>query len=63
MTELIEGRVYECADGQIRKLNKIEDHYLSYSVPISEEVWIDLGRTYRHQVEKEFLNGTLIGKE
>ncbi|MEK3673563.1 hypothetical protein [Paenibacillus sp. FSL R10-2771] len=57
------GAIYKCSDGNIRKLNKIEDDYLHYSVPIGDKgkwQWMNLGRTYRWQAEPFFLGGKII---
>ena len=64
---LIEGVIYLCADGEIRRLDKIEDDFLSYSLPIGKRgsrlAWMELGRTKRYQVESDFLNGKQISED
>lgn len=67
MNELIEGAIYRCADGDVRRLDKIEDDFLSYSLPIGKRtdqlVWLDVGRTHRHQIESDFVNGKQVSEE
>ena len=64
MTDLIEGAVYQCAnEGGVRRLDKIEDAYLHYSVLIGDKnpsIWMKLTRTYRSQVERDFVEGQII---
>lgn len=66
MTILIKGDIYLCADGEIRRLDNIEDDFLSYSVPIGKIgnslKWSKLGRTKRYQVESYFINGKVISE-
>lgn len=63
---LTEGSIYSCADGEVRRLDKIEDDFLSYSMPISKIgcrlEWMKLGRTKRYQVESDFINGRIISE-
>lgn len=65
MNDLIVGTMYLCTDGSIRRLRKIEDKYLYYDVPISEDGqhWIELNATYRRQVESKFTNGKVITQD
>ena len=62
--ELIVGAIYVCTDGDIRRLDKIEEKFLSYSLPIGRKGtpvrWVEQGQTYRYQVEDRFINGKII---
>lgn len=64
--ELIEGKIYLCADNKVRRLDEIETDYLHYSVPIdasdSKLTWLSLSKTHRHQVEKDFTDGRIISE-
>lgn len=65
--ELIKNSIYLCADGDIRRLDEIEDDFLSYSIPIgnsgSRLGWRELGRTKRYQVESDLINGQIISED
>lgn len=62
--ELVVGTIYRCADGDIRKLDQVEEGFLHYSIPIGKQGtainWMPLSKTYRHQVESLFVNGEEI---
>lgn len=64
--KLVVGSIYLCSDGDIRRLDKIEDTFLSYSLPMgkrgSRVAWRDLGQTKRYQVESLFLKGKIISE-
>lgn len=60
MIEQFLNKATLCSDGMIRKLNKIDEKYLYYSVAIGETEWMDLGRTYRCQAEDMFIKGQII---
>lgn len=65
--ELIKGRTYLCVDGEIRRLDAIEDDFLYYSVPVGDRdsrvSWMKLGRTNRYQVESDFTDGKIISED
>jgi hypothetical protein len=66
-TELVVGAIYKCTDGDIRRLDRIEDRFLSYSLPIGRKGtpvrWLEQGRTYRYQCESLFINGKQIAEK
>lgn len=52
------NKITLCEDGNIRRLELIEQKYLHYSIPLGDG-WMKLSRTYRNQVENDFLNGKI----
>lgn len=64
--ELTEGKIYLCADNEVRRLDEVETDYFHYSVPIdssdSKLTWLRLSKTHRHQVEKDFTDGRIISE-
>lgn len=69
MEKLIEGRMYLCTDGSMRKLVKIEADFLTYAIPIRREsetftgIWWELAPMRREEVEEDFLNGEMFESE
>lgn len=61
---LIEGKIYLCADGEVRRLDEVASEYLRYSMPIDkrdgEFVWTQLPTTRRDLIETDFLNGKVL---
>ena len=65
MEELKVGVIYKCSDGEIRRLDKIEDNLLHYSVPIdikghAQIRWMTLSGTRRWEAEPLFVNCEII---
>lgn len=63
MIELIEGKIYRCEDGEVRRLDKIEHKLLHYSVPVGDKGrvhWMRLSGTRRSAVEADFVKGEFI---
>lgn len=64
--KLVEGGIYLCFDGDIRRLDKVEDNFLSYSLPMGKRgsrlSWRELGKTRRYQIESSFLKGRIISE-
>lgn len=60
------GEVYLCADGEIRRLDTVNDEFLRYSMPINEKdgkyTWSKLPSTRRNLIESDFINGKILVK-
>ena len=65
--KLTVGAIYDCKKGGIRRLDKITDDYLYFSVIIGMKYdklhWKALGKLSRKIAEKQFVEGRILQEE